>query len=281
VRAGVDEHSHRVSRGVCVVKLKAISLLVGAVIASSFSAPTKYGTGNRADAADAEPSVAKGTVTIPEFVPVVNFSEFVLATQQFASEKGLSGREAAEALSAKFASASDGQRVELHEAQQLPTPAIVTSALSIPVPDPSGRPEEYLADPVKVASVVQEEPQVVPQPRRMQKKKTASASQPPVQRPYQPAMGLGMTLEPAEDMPPPSSLVRRKKKTADRSVNGRVASAEKPEIAGAGNIPKAANNDGVVNDAYQIGIPGQSLEPLISTCAKVQRDCKGKLFCGC
>ena len=141
----------------CVVKLKAISLLVGAVIASSFLTQTKYGTGNRAAAADAEPSVAKGSVTVPEFVPVVNFSEFVLATQQFASENSPSGREAAEALSAKFASASDGQRVELHEAQPLPTPAIVTSALSIPVPDPSGRPEEYLADPVKSAGVVQED----------------------------------------------------------------------------------------------------------------------------
>lgn len=280
MRAGVDEHSHRVSRGVCVVKLKAISLLVGVVIASSFSTPTKYGAGNPADAADAIRPTATGAISVPEFVPVVNFSEFVLATEQFASANRPTARDAAEALSAKFALNSDAQRIELHEGPQQ-TPAIVQSALSIAVPDPRERPAEQLADPVKIVTVVPEAFAVAPRPQRVQKKKAASANQPRVQKPFQGAMGLGMIVESAEDMPPPSSLVRPKKKTSDRSVNGRVASAEKPEIAAQANVPKAANKDGVVNEDYQIGVPGQSLEPLVSTCAKVQRDCKGKFFCPC
>ena len=94
-------------------------------------------------------------------------------------------------------------------------------------------------------------------------------------------MGLGMIVESAEDMPPPSSLVRPKKRASDRRANGRIASAEKPEIAVQANVPKAANKDGVVNEDYQIGVPGQSLEPLVSRCAKVQRDCNGKFFCPC
>lgn len=260
------------------MKLKAISLLVGVVIASSFSTPTKYGAGNPADAADAIRPTATGAITVPEFVPVVNFSEFVLATEQFATENRPTARDAAEALSAKFALNSDAQRIELHEGPQQ-TPAIVQSALSIAVPDPRERPAEQLADPVKIVSVVPETFSVAPQPQRVEKKETTSANQPRVQRSFQRAMGLGMIVESAEDMPPPSSLVHPKKKTSDRRVNGRVASAEKPEIAA--NVPKAANKDGVVNEDYQIGIPGQSLEPLVSTCAKVQRDCKGKFFCPC
>jgi hypothetical protein len=226
VRAGVDEHSHRVSRGVCVVKLKAISLLVGAVIASSFLAQSKYGAGNRADAADAEPLVAKGPVTVPEFVPVVNFGEFVLATQQFASENRPGGREAAEALSAKFASASDGQRIELHGAQPLQTSAIVTSALSIAVPDPGEKPTAELADPVKIVSVAPEELPIAPQPRRVQKKKAASASQHRVRKSFQPAMGLGMTVESAENMPRPSSFTHSTKTTYTWNGTGWSASGK-------------------------------------------------------
>ncbi len=193
----------------CVVKLKAISLLVGAVIASSFSSPAKYGAGSPADAADALRSEAKGPVTVPEFVPVVNFGEFVMATEQFASEKRQTTRDAAEALSAKFASASDTQPSELHQSPPQAIP-IVTSALSIPIPDPRERPSEQLVDPVKVASVTPEELPVAPRPRRAPKK-AVSGSQPRTQKRLPPAMGLGMTVESAKAMRRRSSLTHSTK----------------------------------------------------------------------
>ncbi len=211
MRAGVDGHSHRVSRGVCVVKLKAMSLLVGAIIASSFSAPTKYGAGSPADAADGLRSETIGAVTVPEFVPVVNFSEFVLATEQFASENRQTTRDAAEALSARFASASDTQQIEPHQAQPHEAIPIVTSALSIPIPDPREKPTEQLADPVKVVSAMPEELPVAPRPRRELKKKAVSASQPRAQKRLPPAMGLGMPVVSAKNMRRRSSLTHSAK----------------------------------------------------------------------
>ncbi len=187
------------------MKLKAITLLVGAAIASSFSTPTKYGAGSPADAADALRSEANSAVAVPEYVPVVNFSEFVLATEQFASEKRQTTRDAAEALSAKFASASDSQQTKLHQSPPQTIP-IVTSALSIPMPDPRDRPTEQLADPVKIVSVTPEELPVAPRPRRTQKKKAVSANQPRAQKRLPPAMGLGMPVVSAKDMRRRSSL---------------------------------------------------------------------------
>jgi hypothetical protein len=217
VRAGVDEHSHRVSRGVCVVKLKAISLLVGAVVVSSLSMPTKYGAGSPADAADAIHPEAEHLATVPEFVPVVNFSEFVLATEQFASENRQTARDAAEALSAKFASAStstsDFQGIKVPPAVPFQQAApVVASAPTVQIPDPGEKPVGELADPVKVASA-EPEPEASPapapiRPERVQRRKSVSTSEPRQRRPLRKAMGLGMTVESAENMPRPSSFAR-------------------------------------------------------------------------
>jgi hypothetical protein len=210
VRAGVDEQSHRVSRGVCVVNLKAIMLVAGAVFASSFSSPTKFGAGNPADAADAIPPPPPQVVKVPEFVPVVNFSQFVLAMQTFAAENPPAARLAAEALSAKFTSDQISQKaapkLEPREASVIITrPVVIASVPNLPsVPDPTGRPAKTLADPVKVATALPEEPSTK---RRRHKSNTVASSR----KRFEAPMGLGMVIDSAENAPPMSSLARKTK----------------------------------------------------------------------
>ncbi|CAA2137998.1 hypothetical protein HYPP_00739 [Hyphomicrobium sp. ghe19] len=286
MRAGVDECSH-VSRGVCVVKFKTFIVVGGAIFASSFSAPTKFGPVTRADAADGIQQTAQEAVTVPEFVPILNFSQFVLATEQFAEANRLSDRSAAEALSAKFALASEVQHVDLHQVRQ--TPAIIESALSLaaPVSDPVERPAEPLADPVKVVTVV---PEAVEAPateaENQQTETTAAESKPSVtsrpraEKRFRPAMGLGMAEPDDAASLFPSSAKRSKKKSADTAANRRLATAGAPPMANSANAPDEGYHGSLPKDSFQIGIPGQSMEPQISTCAKTERTCWGKL-CGC
>lgn len=288
MRAGVDEWSH-VSRGVCVVKFKTFIVVGGAIVASSFSSPAKFGPGSKADAADGVDRVAQEAVTVPEFVPILNFSQFVLATEQFAEANRVSGlgRDAAEALSAKFASASDVQHVELHEVQQ--APPIVESALSlaVPVSDPVERPAEPLADPVKIVTVTPEaaeEPVAEAEHRQTEMNETQSkppiASRPRAEKRFSPAMGLGMVApDDAAALFPPFTK-RSKKKSADPAAIRRVASAGTAGIINSANAPEAVYHGSTPKEEFQIGIPGQSMEPLISSCAKTERTCFGK-FCGC
>jgi hypothetical protein len=222
------------------VKLKAISLLACAIIASSFSAPTRYGAGNPADAADAIRAAPQAAVTIPEFVPIVNFSEFVLATEQFASENRVSARDAAEALSAKFAvaSASAPQQMESPHAPPQQTVSVAGRAPSIAIPDPNERPLEQPADPAKVASAEPEQkarpvPAHLPalaaapaRPKRVQRKKFVSASEPRPRRPLRKAMGLGMTVDSAENMPRPSSFTGSTKTVYSWNGSGWSASGK-------------------------------------------------------
>jgi hypothetical protein len=219
VRAGVDGQFHQVLRGVCVVRFKAITVLLGAVIASSFPVSAKFGP---ADAADAVPAPARPQVNVPEFVPVVNFSEFVLAMETFAAQNPAAARVAAEALSAKFALNSGSQQIELHTPTQhavaqpaIPPTVIVTRPVVVAdvpaVPDPHSHPPK-VADPVKIVTGYSEER---PAPRRRHKtEKTASAttSRARVEKRFEPAMGLGMTIESAEEAPPMSSLTQKKSK---------------------------------------------------------------------
>ncbi len=214
-----------VSRGVCVVKFKAITILFGAFIASSFSSPTQFGPG-RADAADAAAPATPEAIRVPEFVPVVNFSQFVLAMETFAAQNPNSARIAAEELSGKFAQISQPQNIELHAA----APVIVTrpvviasvpvteeSTPSLPaVPDPAGRPQIALADPVKVASALPAEQPVV-STRTKREKKEATTSRARIEKKFEPAMGLGMVIESAEDAPPISSLPQKKRKVTAAS----------------------------------------------------------------
>ncbi|SFV27305.1 hypothetical protein SAMN04488557_0728 [Hyphomicrobium facile] len=286
MRAGVDECSH-VSRGVCVVKFRTFIVVGGAIFASSFSAPTKFGPVTNADAADGIRQTAQEAVTVPEFVPILNFSQFVLATEQFAEANRLSDRTAAEALSAKFALASEVQHVDLHQVRQ--TPAIIESALSLaaPVSDPVERPAESLADPVKVITVVPEAAEVpAAEAEHQQTEATATesnpstASRPRAEKRFRPAMGLGMA-EPddAAALFPPSAKPS-KKKSANKAANRRLATAAAPPMVNSANAPDGAYNGDIEKQQFQIGIPGQSMEPLISTCAKGERKCFGP-FCGC
>ncbi|MBS0253430.1 MAG: hypothetical protein JSR78_20410 [Proteobacteria bacterium] len=223
------------------MRFKAITVLMGAVVASSFSAPTRLGGGGVADAADAippqqqHPHVAK----VPEFVPVVNFSEFVLAMQTFAAQNPPAARIAAEALSAKFAINSDakpaeGQQIELHKADQqaanaapekptgIVTRSVVTASISeapaepeVPaVPDPNGRPSA-VADPVKIITGYPAKTAEAAHKRhKAERKVAASDGRERLTKKYQPAMGLGMVIDSAEEAPPISSLVQKKSKVS-------------------------------------------------------------------
>lgn len=286
MRAGVDECSH-VSRGVCVVKFRTFIVVGGAILASSFSAPTKFGPVTNADAADGIRQTVQEAVTVPEFVPILNFSQFVLATEQFAEANRLSDRTAAEALSAKFALASEVQHVDLHQVRQ--TPAIVESALSLaaPVSDPVERPAEPLADPVKVVTVVPEAaeaPAAEAEPQQAEttatESKPSAASRPRGEKRFRPAMGLGMTEPDDAAALFPSSAKPSRKRSADKATNRRLATAVTPPMVNSVNAPDGDNHGKAPKDTFQIGIPGQSMEPLISTCAKSERKCFGP-FCGC
>ncbi|MBY0558987.1 hypothetical protein [Hyphomicrobium sp.] len=274
------------------MKFRTFIVVGGAIFASSFSAPTKFGPVTNADAADGIQQTAQEAVTVPEFVPILNFSQFVLATEQFAEANRLSDRAAAEALSAKFALASEVQHVDLHQVRQ--TPAIIESARSLaaPVSDPVERPAEPLADPVKVVTVVPEAFEApaaeVPaaEAEHQQTETTASeskpsaASRPNPEKRFRPAMGLGMTEPDDAAALFPSSAKQSKKKRADKVTNRRLATTAMPPMVNSANAPDGAYHGKVEKEQFQIGIPGQSMEPLISTCAKGERKCFGP-FCGC
>ncbi len=213
----------------CVVKYKAITVLLGAVVASSFSTPTKFGAGSPADAADAIPMARPDVVKIPEFVPVINFSEFIMATQTFAAQNPPAARLAAEALSAKFTAGLDSQPTEQHQAPQQsaefsvtkPAPIIITRPVvvadipSISVPDPIGRPAEALADPVKIVTSYPAEKTR----RHKAEKKVAATSRDRAEKRFEPAMGLGMVVDSAEEAPPISAVAPKKRKAVTVSRN--------------------------------------------------------------
>ena len=293
VRAGVDEWSH-VSRGVCVVRFKTFILVGGAIVASSLSSPTQFGPASKAVAADGLRQAVEEAVTVPEFVPILNFSQFVLATEQFAEANRVTARGAAEALSAKFASASEGQRIELNQGPQ-ETPPIVQSALGVAVSDPAAeKPAGPLADPVKIATVVPDASAAPPVEEKSQETEAKAADTKPVtaasrqgaNKRFRPAMGLGMPAASDDEAALFSSTPQRsKKKSADRAASSkRIAAAGVAAIVNPANGPANGGvteyKSAVPKEDFQIGIPGQTMEPLISNCAKTERTCFGKL-CGC
>lgn len=267
--------------GVCVVRFKAFIVAAGVIAASSFSTPVTFGPGSTADAADAEHLPASEAVTVPEFVPILNFSQFVLATDQFGEANRARG--AAETLSAKFASASDGQRVELNQGPQ-PTPAIVETAVSFAVPDPAEKPAEAFADPVKVATAISKATETPAAPEEEEEAaketETKSSARARSEKRFRPAMGLGMAVDQDDTaMQWWFSSGKPKKKSADRTKNRHVAAAD-GSANGSPQNAAAAKAGGTPKEDFQIGIPGQSMEPQISTCATRERTCWGK-FCGC
>lgn len=266
--------------GVCVVRFKAFIVAAGAIVASSFSTPITFGPGNSADAADAEHLPAPEAVTVPEFVPILNFSQFVLATDQFGEANRARG--AAETLSAKFSGDSGGQHVVLNQEPQ-PTPAIVESAINSVVPDPAEKPAEAFADPVKVATAISkatETPAAPEEEEAAKETETKSSARTRSEKRFRPAMGLGMAVDQDDTaMQWWFSSGKPTKKSADRTKNRHVAAAD-GSASGSPQNAAAAKAGGTPKEDFQIGIPGQSMEPQISTCAKRERTCWGK-FCGC
>jgi len=263
------------------VRFKAFIVAAGVIVASSFSTPVTFGPGNSADAADAEHLPAPEAVTVPEFVPILNFSQFVLATDQFGEANRA---RAAEMLSAKFSAASDGQHVQLDQGPQ-PTPAIVETAMSFAVPDPAEKPAEAFADPVKVATAISKATETPAAPEEEEAAKdteTKSSARARSEKRFRPAMGLGMAVDQDDTaMQWWFSSGKPKKKSADRSKVRHVAEAGGPAAGSAPNAAAAAAKaGGTPKEDFQIGIPGQSMEPQITTCAKGVRTCWGK-FCGC
>lgn len=222
VRAGVDGRTHRVGCGVCVVNLRSVFLVAGALIASAVLSPAKFAAGTPADAADAVPPKRADDVKVPEFVPVVNFSQFVLAVQTFAAENPPASRVAAEALSARFAADQAVQpaavRSEARTASVIVTRPVAIARMTteqqaqnepnFPIaPDPTAPPQTEAADPVKIASAVAVERKATGE---RHKQKTATPGQARSTRHLAAAMGLGMTIDSAEAAPPMSSLVQKK-----------------------------------------------------------------------
>lgn len=201
-----------------VVRFKAITAILGAVAALSFSSSTKLG--GPASAADSiQPPAPREASKVPEYVPIVNFSEFVLAMQTFAAQNPPDARIAAEALSAKFAANLEAQKIELHTASQqaavVPAktqPVIVTRPVTVaavpPVPDPNQRLPK-VEDPMKVVTAyVAEQAEAVPH-RHKTEKKIASNGRPRLKKQFEPAMGLGM-IDSAEEAPPMSVTQKKR-----------------------------------------------------------------------
>lgn len=200
-----------------------------------------------ADAADAIPPQQQRpqAIKVPEFVPVVNFSEFVLAMQAFAAQNPPAARVAAEALSAKFAlngdaKPADAQQIEVHKPDQqvasaapekptvIVTRPVVTASISeapaepqVPaVPDPNGRPSA-VADPVKIITgYPAKTAETTHKRQKTERKVAASEGRERLTKKYQPAMGLGMMIDSAEEAPPMSSLAQKKSKvnTGSRGI---------------------------------------------------------------
>lgn len=219
------------------MRFKAVSVLLGAVIASSFSTPITFGPAVSADAADAVPAPGPEATKVPEYVPVVNFGEFVLAMQTFAAQNPPAARLAAEALSAKFAVNFDAQQTEPQkpaEPAQLAQPApmkpvsvIVTRPVAIAEigteTEPAVQPP-LVADPVKVITGYSvEHTDAAPRRRKAAKKdiekKDTATSREQLEKQFQPAMGLGMELDSAEEAPPLSTLKPKKRKASAASQN--------------------------------------------------------------
>jgi hypothetical protein len=227
-----------------------MTVLLGAFAASSLTTATEFGAPHAADAADARHAGAQQSEKFPEFVPVVNFSEFVLAMQSYAARNPTASREAAEVLSAKFGEQASEDGVEPTAAadpvaEQKPAPVVALQTPAAPrvivptapfatrsvadapsAPDPGKAQMKLLADPVKVATIRTHRklagPRLAKAEAKAEKpdKKIASAGRERVEKRFQPAMGLGMVFDSAEDAPPMSSLTQGGRATSQVKRGG-------------------------------------------------------------
>jgi hypothetical protein len=120
---------------------------------------------------------------------------------------------------------------------------------------------ENAGEPVKAAAAARDDDAENAKPEGIVKARPA--------RRFKPAMGLGASGI--------AVIIRPKNQRSEHSER-RAARAEKVSERTPAKSP--AKFAAVDNDD-QRGIPGQAWEPLISSCAKVKRDCNGATFCGC
>jgi hypothetical protein len=114
-----------------------VTILFGALMASSFPSKVKHEAVSLTGPAPGT-SNTQEPVSLPEFVSLINFSEFLLAAKANATESP-SAREAAEILSAKFAGPSTGTNSEfLHAVVQ--NEPVTPSVLDAPPIDPKTPP---------------------------------------------------------------------------------------------------------------------------------------------
>ncbi len=159
----------------------------------------------------------------PSSSPVVNFGEFVMAMQTFAAQNPPAARLAAEALSAKFTSNLDAQNEVQETTRQAvakPASIIVTRPVivaNILTASDSAIEPPTVPDPVKVVTGFPvEHAAAAPRRRKAEKnkaeKKATETSSVRSERPFQPAMGLGMVIDTAEGAPPISVLAQKREK---------------------------------------------------------------------
>jgi len=245
-----------------------LAVVVGALVAAAFPTPTRQGSGAHANVAYDGPAIMQD-VSMPEFVPVINFSQFLLAARQYGATVRPAGRVAAEALSAKFASLPNpGSEPRLIIGQSDPIGATALGAAM--VPDPKELLDGGREQIGRVAGAGWAAAAGVPDTERplpvVEGSRSASRVHERTARQFGPAMGLGAGDDATK------VVIKRQ---AQRSRGRQLASAQK-------GYPRPSVLPAVAPKLdYQVGIPGQSMEPLISSCTKATRTCFLGLLCGC
>lgn len=246
-----------------------LAAVVAAVLATALPTPFKSGFEAQADVPRTN-SPPVEDATLPEFVPVINFSEFLLAAEEWTATESTVRRDAAEALSARFAPLLDpGVLPRAVVAQNDPAAAMMLGAAAPPDPKPALQVPAQQA-PRAQATVPITAPHLS-KPRKVSSaRRTSPTAHDHTVRRFEPAMGLGAEdIAPSEFTKRSASRSQHKHLVSDNRENERKAAVEKAEVAA---TPKAD---------YQVGVPGQSMEPLISTCSKPGRSCVLGFLCGC
>lgn len=259
-----------VLRGVDFVKLNAIAiLLLGALAVSSSPDRVTRATHPVSEPVRAPPAEQHRRAAVLEFVPVLNFDEFLLAAEENAPVSP-AARQAAEALSARFADPPSKSDTDFLHAVVQGEPVAAASLVGSEIMEGTSRLEQaggLAIDLSRVAALPAAQAAILEhkgsensghQEEADTTKGIGSAQRPhPVVR--FPARELG-----------PRMLARPRWSKLQRWRPSPLRSAD----------PNPVNASAETND-WQVGIPGQSMEPLISQCAKVPRNCTGVLFCGC
>jgi hypothetical protein len=99
--------------GVHILRLNTVTILFSVVMATTFPSRVKHEAALQDASLDPGRSTAQETVSVPEFVSLINLSEFLLASEERPSAS-TEARQAAEALSARFAGSAGSDSEFLH-----------------------------------------------------------------------------------------------------------------------------------------------------------------------